>query len=42
MRTDGKIVCFFKSARSSRSYAMLGFNDAAKLDEGVMWAIGSR
>jgi uncharacterized protein YdhG (YjbR/CyaY superfamily) len=35
---DGKIVCFFQSASKFKSrYATLGFNDAAKLDDGVMW-----
>jgi uncharacterized protein YdhG (YjbR/CyaY superfamily) len=36
---DGKVVCFFKSAEKFKDrYATLGFNDAAQLDEGVMWA----
>ncbi|QFG23984.1 iron chaperone [Actinomadura sp. WMMB 499] len=36
---DGKIVCFFQSAAKFKArYATLGFNDAAKLDEGDMWA----
>jgi hypothetical protein len=35
---DGKIVCFFQSAQKFNTrYATLGFNDAAKLDEGAMW-----
>jgi uncharacterized protein YdhG (YjbR/CyaY superfamily) len=35
---DGKVVCFFQSAQKFQSrYATLGFNDAAKLDEGAMW-----
>jgi uncharacterized protein YdhG (YjbR/CyaY superfamily) len=35
---DGKIVCFFQSSQKFKTrYATLGFNDAAKLDEGVMW-----
>src|SRR5918998_919992 len=35
---DGKVVCFFQSAQKFNSrYATLGFNDAANLDEGVMW-----
>ncbi|MFC4056705.1 iron chaperone [Planomonospora corallina] len=35
---DGKIVCFFQSAEKFKSrYATLGFNDPAKLDEGMMW-----
>ncbi len=36
---DGKIVCFFQSAEKFKArYATLGFNDAAQLDEGAMWA----
>ena len=35
---EGKIVCFFQSADKFKSrYATLGFNDAANLDDGVMW-----
>jgi uncharacterized protein YdhG (YjbR/CyaY superfamily) len=35
---DGKVVCFFQSAQKFKSrYATLGFNDAAKLDDGDMW-----
>jgi uncharacterized protein YdhG (YjbR/CyaY superfamily) len=35
---DGKVVCFFQSASKFKArYATLGFNDAAKLDDGVMW-----
>ena len=35
---DGKVVCFFKSAEKfSSRYATLGFEEAAKLDEGAMW-----
>jgi len=35
---DGKVVCFFKPARKFKvRYAELGFNDAARLDEGDMW-----
>ena len=35
---DGKVVCFFQSAEKfDARYATLGFNDAANLDEGVMW-----
>ncbi len=37
---DGKIVCFFQSAQKFKArYATLGFNDAAKLDDGSMWPI---
>jgi uncharacterized protein YdhG (YjbR/CyaY superfamily) len=35
---DGKVICFFQSAHRFKSrYATLGFNDAARLDEGNMW-----
>jgi uncharacterized protein YdhG (YjbR/CyaY superfamily) len=35
---DGRVVCFFQSARKFKSrYATLGFSDAANLDEGAMW-----
>ncbi len=35
---DGSVVCFFQDARKFKSrYAMLGFSDKAKLDEGGMW-----
>jgi hypothetical protein len=35
---DGKIVCFFQPAEKFKTrYATLGFNDAAHLDDGVMW-----
>ena len=35
---DGKIVCFFQSAKKFEArYATLGFNDSAKLDDGDMW-----
>ncbi|WP_432133550.1 iron chaperone [Streptomyces sp. bgisy154] len=35
---DGKVVCFFQSAQKFNArYATLGFNDAARLDEGTMW-----
>jgi uncharacterized protein YdhG (YjbR/CyaY superfamily) len=36
---DGNVVCFFQSAHKFKTrYATLGFSDAAKLDEGSMWA----
>jgi hypothetical protein len=36
---DGKVVCFFQSAAKFKTrYAVLGFSDEAKLDEGTMWA----
>jgi uncharacterized protein YdhG (YjbR/CyaY superfamily) len=35
---DGKVVCFFKPAKKFKvRYAELGFNDPARLDDGVMW-----
>lgn len=35
---DGKVVCFFQSARKFKSrYATLGFADTARLDDGAMW-----
>ena len=37
---DGKVVCFFRDAgKFKERYSMLGFNDAAKLDDGSMWPI---
>ena len=38
--TDGKLVCFFKAASKFEGrYAMLGFEDAAALDDGPMWPV---
>jgi hypothetical protein len=35
-----KIVCFFRSRQKfGERFMTLGFNDAAKLDEGTMWPI---
>ncbi|MEV4799205.1 DUF1801 domain-containing protein [Nonomuraea sp. NPDC049421] len=35
---DGKVVCFFQpSSKFTTRYSTLGFNDAASLDDGVMW-----
>jgi uncharacterized protein YdhG (YjbR/CyaY superfamily) len=35
---DGKVVCFFQSAKKFNArYATLGFSDKANLDEGAMW-----
>lgn len=35
---DGEVVCFFRGASKFKErYAMLGFNDAANLDEGNLW-----
>jgi uncharacterized protein YdhG (YjbR/CyaY superfamily) len=37
---DGKVVCFFRNASKFKErYAMFGFNDSAKLDNGTMWPI---
>ena len=36
---EGKVVCFFKDAGKFESrYATFGFEEAANLDEGPMWA----
>lgn len=35
---DGKVVCFFQDAKKFQArYASFGFNDSAKLDDGMMW-----
>ena len=35
---DGKVVCFFQPAQKFKArYATVGFNEAANLDDGVMW-----
>jgi uncharacterized protein YdhG (YjbR/CyaY superfamily) len=35
---DGKVVCFFQGAQKFKArYSTLGFNDAARLDDGNMW-----
>jgi uncharacterized protein YdhG (YjbR/CyaY superfamily) len=37
---DGKVVCYFRDAgKFKERYAMLGFNDRAKLDDGSMWPV---
>lgn len=37
---DGKIVCFYQSAKKFETrYGTLGFNDSANLDDGSMWAV---
>ena len=37
---DGKVVCFFRNAgKFKERYAMIGFNDSAKLDDGAMWPV---
>jgi uncharacterized protein YdhG (YjbR/CyaY superfamily) len=36
--TDGKVVCFFQSAKKFNArYSTFGFSDAAKLDDGALW-----
>jgi uncharacterized protein YdhG (YjbR/CyaY superfamily) len=38
--SDGKVVLFFRNAEKFKErYAMLGFQDAANLDEGSMWPV---
>lgn len=38
---DGKNICFFQDAGKFKArYSTFGFNDAAKLDDGTMWATG--
>ncbi len=35
---DGKVVCFFQSAKKFNTrYASFGFSDTANLDEGALW-----
>ena len=37
---DGKVVCYFRDAgKFKERYSMLGFNEAASLDDGSMWPI---
>ncbi|HEY3922572.1 MAG TPA: DUF1801 domain-containing protein [Gaiellaceae bacterium] len=37
---DGKVVCYFRDAQKFKErYAMFGFNDSAKLDQGSMWPV---
>ena len=37
---NGKVVCFFRDAgKFKERYAMFGFNDSAKLDQGAMWPV---
>jgi uncharacterized protein YdhG (YjbR/CyaY superfamily) len=37
---DGKVVCFFQPASKFKArYATLGFQDAAKLDDGALWPV---
>ncbi len=36
---DGKVVCFFKPSEKFESrYATIGFEDAAAIDDGALWA----
>lgn len=38
-KRDGKVICFFKSAdKFGERYATFGFDTAANLDDGSMWA----
>ncbi|AKH16499.1 iron chaperone [Deinococcus soli (ex Cha et al. 2016)] len=35
---EGKVVCFYQAAAKFKTrYGTLGFSDAARLDDGVMW-----
>jgi uncharacterized protein YdhG (YjbR/CyaY superfamily) len=35
---NGKMICFFQAAAKFKArYAMVGFSDAANLDDGAMW-----
>jgi uncharacterized protein YdhG (YjbR/CyaY superfamily) len=37
---DGKVICYFRDRlKFKERYAMFGFNDSAKLDEGAMWPV---
>ncbi len=37
---DGNVICFFQAAAKFKTrYATLGFNHAAKLDDGTMWPV---
>jgi uncharacterized protein YdhG (YjbR/CyaY superfamily) len=37
---DGKVVCFFRNAgKFKERYALFGFNDTAKVDDGSMWPV---
>jgi hypothetical protein len=37
---DDKVVCYFRNATKFKErYAMFGFNDGAKLDNGSMWPV---
>jgi uncharacterized protein YdhG (YjbR/CyaY superfamily) len=37
---DGKVICFFRGGdKFKERYMTLGFNDAARLDDGDLWPI---
>lgn len=37
---DGKVVCFFQTGQKFKTrYCTFGFNDSARLDDGVMWPV---
>ena len=37
---NGNVVCFFRDAgKFKERYAMFGFNDSARLDQGSMWPV---
>jgi uncharacterized protein YdhG (YjbR/CyaY superfamily) len=37
---EGKIICFFQTAAKFKTrYCTFGFNDAAHLDDGLMWPV---
>jgi uncharacterized protein YdhG (YjbR/CyaY superfamily) len=37
---NGKVICYFRDAgKFKERYSMLGFNEAANLDDGSMWPI---
>src|SRR3954449_11563379 len=37
---DGNVVCFFQPGQKFKTrYSTLGFNNAANLDDGVMWPV---
>ena len=37
---DGKVVCFFRGGEKFKErYMTLGFNQEARLDQGLMWPV---
>ena len=37
---DGKVICFYQSSQKFKTrYSTLGFNDAARLDDGDLWPV---